>query len=234
LTEAPVKKSDLGARVMSAIVMLAIAGGALWAGGWIFALFVFLVACGLFWEWLRLSQRLVKTSGGLVIWSLAGLIYTILVAYCLIQLRNIGVLAALIPLLVVIATDVGAYFSGRAIGGPKIAPGISPSKTWAGLAGGAILAVIVTSLVPLIIGGSDVVSHDQYFIVLAPLFVIALAILAQAGDFFESWMKRRAGMKDSSTLIPGHGGIFDRIDGLMPVTIAFYLFFPSLGVVANG
>jgi len=219
---------------MSAIVMLAIAGGALWAGGWIFALFVFLVACGLFWEWLRLSQRLVKTSGGLVIWSLAGLIYTIFVAYCLIQLRNIGVLAALIPLLVVIATDVGAYFSGRAIGGPKIAPGISPSKTWAGLAGGAILAVIVTSLVPLIIGGSDVVSHDQYFIVLAPLFVIALAILAQAGDFFESWMKRRAGMKDSSTLIPGHGGIFDRIDGLMPVTIAFYLFFPSLGVVANG
>ena len=119
--------------------------------------------------------------------------------------------------LIVIATDTGAYFSGRTIGGPKIAPKISPSKTWAGLIGGATLAGAVSA-------GSFIYNTGEF--VLRPMLLIAfaigvvLAVLAQSGDFFESWLKRKAGVKDSSRLVPGHGGVFDRVDGLLPVAIA--------------
>jgi phosphatidate cytidylyltransferase len=115
---------------------------------------------------------------------------------------------------VVIATDTGAYFAGRAIGGPKIAPRISPSKTWAGLAGGmAASAGLITG----------VGSYVESFALWQPLLGAALAMIAQAGDFFESWMKRRAGVKDSGSLIPGHGGLFDRADGLLAVLFAVAL-----------
>ena len=111
--------------------------------------------------------------------------------------------------IVVWSVDIGAYFTGRAIGGPKLAPSISPGKTWAGFYGGIAAAtllggawVLVTQL-PLVL------------VLLAPLFAAA----AQGGDLFESWMKRRAGVKDSGRLLPGHGGVFDRVDGLLPVAI---------------
>src|SRR3546814_12943026 len=108
----------------------------------------------------------------------------------------------------------GAYFSGRAIGGPKIAPAISPSKTWAGLAGGMLFAGLVAAGFFISNAG-----EAAYSPMLAIAFLIGalLAIVAQAGDFLESWMKRKAGMKDSSSFIPGHGGVFDRVDGLLPV-----------------
>ena len=117
---------------------------------------------------------------------------------------------------VVVATDTGAYFSGRTIGGPKIAPRISPSKTWAGLGGGMVAA----GLVSLGFFYSNV--GDRAFSAMgAGAFAVGagLAVLAQAGDFLESWLKRKAGMKDSSNLIPGHGGVFDRADGMLPVAI---------------
>ncbi len=113
---------------------------------------------------------------------------------------------ALSLLLAVIATDIGAYFAGRSIGGPKIAPSISPSKTWAGLAGGMAGAALV-----LMLGRGNGMAAE------AIGGGAMLAIVAQAGDFFESWMKRRAGVKDSGKLIPGHGGLFDRVDGLLAV-----------------
>ncbi len=113
----------------------------------------------------------------------------------------------LFALLVVWATDIGAYFAGRRIGGAKLAPAISPNKTWAGLGGGIVAAAIAggacstfTPYPPSLIAGMDV--------------GIALAIIAQGGDLFESWLKRRVGAKDSGALIPGHGGLLDRIDGL--------------------
>jgi phosphatidate cytidylyltransferase len=118
----------------------------------------------------------------------------------------------------VIATDVGAYFAGRTLGGPKIAPKISPSKTWAGLAGGMIGASVV-----LVLGRGNNMVAD------AIAGGMLLAVTAQAGDFFESWMKRRAGVKDSSHLIPGHGGLFDRVDGLLAV-----LFVGGLITMASG
>jgi CDP-diglyceride synthetase len=111
--------------------------------------------------------------------------------------------------------DIAAYTSGRMIGGPKIAPSISPNKTWAGLIGAMIgLGIFSYVLFPA-----------------TPLIWLAampLAIIAQMGDFFESWLKRKAGLKDSGTLLPGHGGVLDRIDGLITAAPYFALIYALL------
>ncbi len=138
-----------------------------------------------------------------------GVLYCGLPVYALLLIRHEpdGIRNALWALSLVWATDIGAYFAGRSIGGPKLAPTISPNKTWAGLIGGIIVATIVALAL-------------QAFYQLPPRFVVAtplLAILAQAGDLYESWLKRRAGVKDSGSVIPGHGGVLDRLDGLVPV-----------------
>lgn len=114
--------------------------------------------------------------------------------------------------LAVWATDIGAYAAGRAIGGPKLAPRLSPKKTWAGLIGGMTAAALAGAGVALAAGGP---------IVAAAALAAALAVVGQAGDLFESWSKRRAGVKDSGRLIPGHGGLLDRIDGLLAAAPAF-------------
>ena len=185
---------------------------------------------------------------------LGGLVYVGLATFMFDVLRldpATGWPMLLIVLLGVIFTDVGAYFSGRAIGGPKIAPKISPSKTWAGLGGGMIGASAGIYLA-LYIAASDwftaavntaarlgpddttVVSLGQLPSVWGCLQLGAmLAIIAQSGDFFESWMKRRAGVKDSSHLIPGHGGLFDRADGLLAVMFALGLL-ATLNFAARG
>lgn len=118
---------------------------------------------------------------------------------------------------VVWATDVGAYVAGRSIGGPRLAPRISPGKTWAGLAGGALAAAVAGMAVALALGSADLGPGGLGRIAVASA---ALAVVAQVGDLFESHLKRRAGAKDSSNLIPGHGGVFDRIDGLLAAALA--------------
>jgi phosphatidate cytidylyltransferase len=127
----------------------------------------------------------------------------------------------------VVATDIGAYFAGRTFGGPKIAPRISPSKTWVGLIGGMIAAGLILAGWQFYFN-SLMESHRAYGAsaagpspwAYAPAGAL-VAVIAQVGDFFESWMKRRAGVKDSSRLIPGHGGLFDRLDGLLAVSFVF-------------
>jgi phosphatidate cytidylyltransferase len=118
-----------------------------------------------------------------------------------------GLALTLWTLAIVWATDIGAYFAGRAIGGPKLAPRISPAKTWAGLGGGVVAAGIVGLLIAVCAGLPSALHW-----LAAPL-----AVAAQAGDLFESWLKRRAGVKDSGRLLPGHGGALDRLDGVVPV-----------------
>ena len=110
-------------------------------------------------------------------------------------------------LILVWATDIGAYFAGRAIGGPKLWPAVSPNKTWAGLIGGVTAASLFAVAMHF---GAGLPLR----LTLATSF---LAVLAQGGDLFESHLKRRAGVKDSGTLLPGHGGVMDRLDGLVPV-----------------
>lgn len=138
-----------------------------------------------------------------------GVLYCGLPVYALLLIRAEpdGIRNALWALAIVWATDIGAYFAGRSIGGPKLAPTISPNKTWAGLVGGIVLATILAVAM-------------QAFYLLPLRFVIAtplLAVVAQGGDMYESWLKRRAGVKDSGSVIPGHGGVLDRLDGLVPV-----------------
>ena len=217
--------SDLPVRLASALVMAVIAVGALWLGGVFWIGFVVLIAGLVLWEFNRLIRRAASSGMSEILWLFFGAIYVSGAALAMIQVRGnysaLGV--AFIYILPVIAVDVGAYFVGRAVGGPKIAPKLSPSKTWAGLIGGAIGASCVTVGVV----GSGVLS-DQLgpgtlpAIVMAIAAAVLVAVVAQAGDFLESWLKRRAGVKDSSALIPGHGGVFDRVDGFLAV---FFMIF---------
>jgi phosphatidate cytidylyltransferase len=204
-------RSDLGIRTLSGVVVLAIAAGAIWLGGWPFNIFIVLIAFGLVSEWMRLIRAFARSPMGRVIWAFGGLLYIGLAAGSLVFLRQTGAVPILLAFVgIVVATDIGAYFSGRAIGGPKIAPAISPSKTWAGLGGGMLAAAAF-----LMVYTHSYLGYAWWI----PVVGAGLAVVAQAGDFFESWMKRRAGVKDSGAIIPGHGGLFDRLDGLLPVVL---------------
>ena len=222
MTAAQTNKSDLGVRVASAVVMVAVAGTALWLGGWWWAGFVALMAAGVLHEWRGLVRGFGVAPLASVLWNLSGIVYIGFPAAMLLFLRGefFGLKTTAVVLLAVIATDVGAYFVGRTIGGPKIAPAISPSKTWAGLAGGMAGAALVM-----------VLNRGNGLLVEAIGGGALLAIAAQAGDFFESWMKRRAGVKDSGNLIPGHGGLFDRLDGLLAVLFAGGVSAALLGIL---
>lgn len=221
----PVKvaTSDLPKRAASAAIMLAVAGAALWQGGAVLQTFIALVGLACFIEFILLVVRATPNVPHRLAAILAGGAYIGLAAAGLAGLDLYHIVAVLG---IVIFTDTCAYFAGRAIGGPKIAPKISPSKTWAGLFGGmAGSAAWLTGYMALAhnsggavrladtfdIGGGEAVGWAAVGGV--------LAIAAQMGDFFESWLKRRAGKKDSGNLIPGHGGVFDRIDGLLPVAL---------------
>ena len=148
-----------------------------------------------------------------------GIFYVFVPVMALIFLRQQqpgGFLLAFWTLSLVWATDIGAYFAGRSIGGPKLAPRVSPSKTWAGLGGGVLAALILGFVLHRFAG--------------LPIQLAAasglLAVAAQLGDLLESAMKRRAGVKDSGTLLPGHGGVMDRLDGVVaaaPLAAALYL-----------
>ena len=122
---------------------------------------------------------------------------------------------------VVWSTDIGAYIFGRVIGGPKLAPRISPNKTWSGLLGGMFLAAFLGYDIALAFGAK------QAWVAL-PL-AVGLAAVAQLGDLYKSHFKRRAGVKDSGTMIPGHGGVLDRIDGLVFAAVALAVFQIVLG-----
>lgn len=140
--------------------------------------------------------------------------YLLLPLIALVWLRadpQFGLIVVFWLLATVWAIDICAYFVGRFVGGPKLAPRISPKKTWAGLIGGMAGAVAVGIGTALWVGTGS--------IVLLALVGILMTVLEQAGDFIESALKRRAGVKDSGTLIPGHGGILDRVDGLVAVAL---------------
>ncbi len=255
--------AGLRQRVLSALVLLAIALAGLFSGPVAFELMVAAGGAILAWEWTRLVGAgrfglsglvvgaavlacggvaafgmpgpglLLAAAGALAVyafanfrgrtqcsWLAAGPLYIGIPVVCLIWLRgedNAGLVAILWLLASVWATDTGAYFAGRAIGGPKLAPRFSPNKTWAGLFGAMISAALVgwiaNRLVPL--------GPPAGALALAGA---VLAVVAQGGDLLESGVKRRFGAKDSSALIPGHGGLFDRVDGLLTAAVAFAFF----------
>lgn len=149
-------------------------------------------------------------------------IVTSVVALYLIRI-HMGMVWTFWLMLVVIASDLGGYFAGRMIGGAKIFPRISPKKTWSGSIGGLVLAGIVGAVM-----GAEAMLD-------APLFLLSMIIAAaaQAGDVVESAIKRANGIKDSSNLIPGHGGLLDRFDGLIGAALLFLAINLSLGFPAG-
>ncbi len=198
--------SELPVRTITSLVMILIALAATLQGGYSFAVLAAAAATAVFYEWTRIAR------GWGAGWFIAGFLYALVAALSVLWIRDRadnGIALVLWVFIVVWATDIGAYFAGRAIGGPRLAPSISPGKTWAGFYGGAAAATIVGGAWALFTGLPLLV------LLLAPLFAVA----AQGGDLFESWMKRRAGVKDSGSWLPGHGGVFDRLDGLLPVAI---------------
>jgi phosphatidate cytidylyltransferase len=228
------KKSDLPVRAASAVVMVVVAGTALWLGGWLWALFVGAIAAGVLWEWRGLVRGFAATPRQQTLWNLGGMLYIGFATAMLLFLRSefFPVIASLSVILAVIATDIGAYFAGRTIGGPKIAPSISPSKTWAGLLGGMVGATLAfAGLMAFQYESKSAGTGAPPAWGEAVFFGCFTAVVAQAGDFFESWMKRRAGVKDSGKLIPGHGGLFDRIDGLLAVVFVGGVLMAAAGLL---
>lgn len=147
---------------------------------------------------------------GARLWAFCGALYIGLPAVALVWLRGddgAGRETLFWLLLVVWATDIGAYAAGRTFGGPLLLPVVSPKKTWAGLIGGVISAALVGVATGILLN----LPHTLALTVGSGL----LAVVAQAGDLLESWVKRRWGVKDSSNIIPGHGGVLDRVDGLL-------------------
>jgi phosphatidate cytidylyltransferase len=164
-------------------------------------------------------------SSGHVAWMVLGLVYVVCALLAFQWLRQdpeVGRATILWLIAAVWATDIGAYFAGRAIGGPKLAPRISPKKTWAGLAGGMCAAAAVGVVSALLATWPNAI--------LLALISALLAVVAQLGDLFESGVKRHFGVKDSSNLIPGHGGLLDRADGLMSGSLAVALLVLMIGM----
>lgn len=165
-------------------------------------------------------------------WVAIGPGYAILPGLSLVTLRGddaTGLLAILFVFAVVWTTDIAAYFVGRTVGGPKLWPAVSPKKTWSGAIGGLVCAVVAGGLVAWAGGVPRV----------APLLAVAavLSIASEAGDLFESALKRRFQVKDSGTVIPGHGGIMDRVDGLIfasCVAVVIGLYRAGFGESPNG
>jgi len=171
-----------------------------------------------------LQHRLGGTRNAAPIWTAAGLAWIIGPCIGFVWLRSepAGTATIFWLLAVVWAIDTAAYIAGKTIGGPKLAPRISPKKTWAGLIGG-LLAAILVGLAAALIVGSDKIWQIA-------LLSGALAIVEQIGDMAESFAKRRFGVKDSGNLIPGHGGLLDRLDGMLAVVVAVVI----LSLVTGG
>ncbi|MEX0284100.1 MAG: phosphatidate cytidylyltransferase [Paracoccaceae bacterium] len=240
--------SDLVQRVISGLVLAGLGLGAVWSGGWVFIWFVAIACGGIMWELVRmLSPGRPEMSAGLgvlttlcsvlAIWFPAGFaLPTLLVPAVLGWLwlktqRRIFVPFAFFILLAgfgmasvrsefgfvwmawlittVAATDIAGYFAGRIFGGPKFWPKVSPKKTWSGTAAGWVVAALVgLGFAQVLPGGGGLV-----------LLSIAASFASQMGDIAESAVKRHVGVKDSSGLIPGHGGIFDRFDGMLGASV---------------
>ncbi len=214
---APITTSNLVLRVGSAIILAPLALLTAYLGGWPFTLFWSAAAVAVLWEWISLV-----TGPG---WIIAGFGYAFVLWLAPMLLRADaanGFLAMVLLFTVVWTTDVLGYFFGRAFGGPKLMPTVSPKKTWSGAAAGTLGAMIAAVLVTKCFGSFNIGAIATV--------ALLLSVLAQLGDLLESWVKRQFGAKDASRLIPGHGGVMDRLDGFWAAALAGCL----IGVLRGG
>ncbi len=209
---APTRRfGGLPLRVVSAAILAPLCLAAIWFGfPWV-DLMAAIAAPFMLDEWIRLTQGRAAARSLAILYSAAAVI-------ALLWLRHqpdFGRETVLWIVVCVWATDIGAYILGTLAGGAKLAPAISPGKTWSGLTGGICLAAVASAACGLVFDRGDTMT--------LVLLGVAIAAIAQAGDLIESAAKRRAGVKNSGRLIPGHGGLLDRIDGLMATLVAIAL-----------
>ncbi len=210
--------------MVSAVVLAPVALACIWLGGIVFTVLVAAAALGLAVEWLMLCRLPTARRGGALL-CIAGLAYVALAAASLLFLRGdpvAGRANVLFVVFIVWGADIGAYLAGRMLGGPRLAPRISPGKTWSGAAGGLLAAIAVGLLAAAFLA-------DSGFGWRTVLVAAAIAIVGQAGDLLESFVKRRLEVKDSSHLIPGHGGLFDRLDAILSSALAGAVLALALG-----
>jgi len=205
------KSTDLGVRLVSACVLFPPVLAAAFFGSPYFETLIFFASVILLFE-------LYCTSNGKIGWTIGGAIYIALAALSLIALRSTvgqGAITIYWLFTLVWGADTFAYFIGRRLGGPKLAPKLSPKKTWVGFFGAVLGASIVGIFVAIYLGKTNV----------WPLvtFSATLGIVSQIGDLIESGFKRHFQKKDMGSLIPGHGGLFDRVDGLLAASIICWL-----------
>ncbi len=204
------KASQLKKRVVSSLILIPFAIYAVLFSKSLFIFFVVSMAVLMTFEWCDMTaSRRNKNK-----WRLIGFLYIAIPAYCLVKIKLIDSDTLFWMFLVIWSVDIAAYFTGKIIGGPKLAPSISPGKTWSGFIGGVVAAIIVGFFTSLMFVG-DVL----FFIFIS----ILISIICQISDLVESKFKRIFDVKDSGNLIPGHGGILDRMDGAI-LTAPFVLF----------
>ena len=206
--------ADLRLRVISAAVLAPLALFCVWFGGWLYALMILAGFAGVVWEW-----------GTMCRWRpvplLLGTLYAGVALGSLWGWRQVGGAAAVYVLLAIVwCSDIGAYAIGRLVGGRRLAPSVSPGKTWSGAAGGLVAAII-----PAVVVSGTLVSI---------LAAAVLGIASQLGDFAESAAKRHYRVKDSGRLIPGHGGLLDRLDGLLAASIVAGILLVRFAVAMHG
>jgi phosphatidate cytidylyltransferase len=208
-------RSNLTLRVISSGVLAPVALAATYVGGLTFALFWIAASAIVLWEWTRLVTGAGLRGFALIDWLAGGVAYAAVLLFAPLILRRdptLGFTAMLFVFAIVWVTDIAAYFAGRAIGGPKLWPAVSPKKTWSGAIGGTLGGVAAGLLVVKLAG-----------LVVAPMLVpvaLGLSVVAQMGDLLESAVKRHFGAKDAGHLIPGHGGLMDRLDGFLTAAAA--------------
>jgi phosphatidate cytidylyltransferase len=201
-------------RLISTILLVPPALAAIWFGRPYFEVMVFVVSAIAVYEWFRVTTTAslpVDRQPNRAGWLVFGIAYIAAAAGSLIQLRSDALdgRAFVVELFVIVwATDIGAYLVGRSVGGPKLAPAISPNKTWSGAFGGLACAVVAALVAARVMN----IAQSDAIVAFAAATV---SVASQVGDLLESWWKRRFHVKDSGHLIPGHGGILDRIDGVL-------------------
>lgn len=209
-SEKPGRWRDLARRTASAAVLAPVAIACLWYGGAAWIALVALAVIGLAWEWMHMLRPPLRLAVRVAL----GALVIVPPAAALIGLRlgSAGFVNILYLLLIVWASDIGAYLVGRLVGGPRLAPRISPGKTWSGGVGGLLAAGLVGYAAAALLAPPT----NLHAFGLASF----LGLVSQLGDLAESALKRHCGVKDSGALIPGHGGVFDRLDGLLAAATA--------------
>jgi phosphatidate cytidylyltransferase len=219
------KRANFCARSITAIILAPIVLWLVYIGGPAYKALVLVMAILMAFEWNDITSNQPDERAQLI-WKLVGIAYILLPTISLLWLRDHHKGQAIVfwLLATVWATDIAAYFVGSIIGGWKIYPAISPNKTWSGLAGGVIAAAFVGYITAKLSNSNK----PDFLIMLS----VVLGVYGQIGDFVESWIKRKFGVKDSGKMLPGHGGILDRVDSLVPVApkVVFVVLFDKWGI----